>query len=147
MQLKMKLWFCEHVGIGRSREGFCRLSLCPLSGWVLGDSAHRHQKYSLKAQARLCLGLSLQFVLSGETLKVLKEAAKARVQHSSSETRFKYLISILNCPHMRFVVLEDICGLSVRNRDKSSAPHSTFPLQHVQVAPGCSLRIWHFGGV
>lgn len=36
---------------------------------------------------------------------------------------------------MCFVVLEDICGLSVRIRDESLAPHSRFPPIHVQVPP------------
>lgn len=48
---------------------------------------------------------------------------------------------------MLVVVLEDIYGLSVRNRNEGIAPRYRFLLRHVQLALGCSLEVWHLGGV
>lgn len=48
---------------------------------------------------------------------------------------------------MLFVVLEDICGLSVRSRDESVAPRYRFLLRRVQLVLECSLEVWHLGGV
>lgn len=81
--------------------------------------------------------------MSGGRLQALKQSATQAVEHSSSGTRFKGEAPV----NQLVVVPGDTCGLPARNRDGGTAPCYNFPLRHVQLALGCSLKARYLRGV